>query len=73
MAGAYFYIEYTDGRVVQTEFAKPTQARQAYTAYAKRPEYEARVYGWDVKADPPTLSQQVRARRAAAGQDMCKA
>lgn len=63
--GAYFYIEYDDGRVTQIEFRKPTTARKAYELYCKEPEPTARGYGWEVKSSTPTLEQQIRARKAA--------
>ena len=65
MSGAYFYIEYTDGRVTQIEFRTPAQARKAYKLYCKEPEDSAKGYGWEIKTNPPTLSQQIRTRKAA--------
>ena len=63
--GAYFYIEYDDGRVTQIEFRTPTTARKAYELYCKEPEDNARGYGWEVKYSPPTLEQQIRAKKIA--------
>lgn len=63
--GAYFYIEYQDGRVTQIEFRTPATARKAYELYCKEPEDNARGYGWEVKSSPPTLEQQIRAKKIA--------
>lgn len=65
MPGAYFYVEYRDGRVNQIEFRTAKSAKKAYDLYCKEPEDAAKGYGWEVKCEPPTLSQQIRAKRAA--------
>ena len=64
MSGAYFFIEYRDGRVVEVEFTDPAKARKAYKNYAKRPEDTAKSWGWDTKYEVPTLTQQIRAKKA---------
>lgn len=66
MSGAYFYIEYTDGRVTQIEFRTPARAKKVYDLYCKEPEDTACGYGWEIKTDPPSLSQKIRTRRAQA-------
>lgn len=66
MSAAYFYIEYMDGRVTQVEFKTSASARKAYLLYEREPEDNARCWGWDVKSEPPTLSQQIRAKKALA-------
>ena len=66
MSGAYFYIEYQDGRVTQVEFKTSASARKAYALYEREPEDNARCWGWEVRRDPPTLSQQIRAKKALA-------
>ena len=64
MSGAYFYIEYSDGRCTQIEFKTQVRAKKAYDLYCKEPEDSAKCYGWEVKCDPPTLSQQIRTKKA---------
>lgn len=66
MTGAFFYIEYTDGKVTQIEFKTAKMAEKAYKLYAKEPEDNAKGYGWELKCEPLTLSQQIRARKVAA-------
>ena len=66
MSGAYFYIEYRDGRVTQVEFKTAASAKKAYQLYECEPEDNARGWGWEVKCEPPTLSQQIRAKKALA-------
>lgn len=66
MSGAYFYIEYRDGRVTQVEFKTSASARKAYALYDREPEDEACGWGWEVRCDPPTLSQQIRTKKAMA-------
>ena len=65
MSGAYFFIEYRNGTCTQIEFKTPALARKAYQLYDKEPESSAKGWGWEIKYDPPTLSQQLRARRTA--------
>lgn len=64
MTGAYFYIEYLDGRVTQVEFKSPKYAKKAYELYDCEPEDNARGWGWEVRCDPPTLNQQIHAKKA---------
>jgi hypothetical protein len=64
MAAAYFYIEYRNGTCTQVEFKTQTAAKKAYDQYGRAPEDAAKGWGWEIKVDPPTLSQQLRARRA---------
>lgn len=66
MSGAYFYIEYRDGRVTQVEFKTAASAKKAYQLYDRKPEDEARSWGWEVNCEPPTLSQKIRAKKALA-------
>ncbi len=61
---AYFYIEYKDGSVQQINFKTPKMARKAYELYGKEPEDTATGWGWEIACDPPTLSQQLRAKKA---------
>ena len=63
MTGAFFYVEYYDGTIKETEFKSQSGAKKAYKAYDKNPESNAKGYGWDTKYDKPTLSQQIRARK----------
>jgi hypothetical protein len=64
MSGAFFYVEYKNGSVIETEFKSPAMARKAYKVYSKTPEDNAKGWGWDTKYDVPTLSQQIRAKKA---------
>lgn len=64
MSGAFFYIEYTDGSVTETEFKTAQVARKAYKLYEKEPEDNAKGWGWDTKYEVPTLTQQIRAKKA---------
>lgn len=63
MSGAFFYIEYRDGSVTQIEFKTSKMAQKAYNMYATEPEDNAKGYGWEIKCEPLTLSQQIRARK----------
>lgn len=64
MSGGFFYIEYADGAVTQIEFKTSAAAREAFKLYSKEPEDTAKAYGWDTKYEKPTLTQQIRARKA---------
>ena len=64
MSGAFFFIEYNDGKVTEVEFKTPAMARKAYKLYDREPEDNAKAYGWDTKYEAPTLAQQIRARKA---------
>jgi len=64
MSGGFFYIEYADGKVTEIEFKNSAKAKKAYALYAKEPEANAVGYGWDTKYETPTLSQQIRAKKA---------
>ena len=64
MSGAFFFIEYNDGKVTEVEFKTPAMARKAYKLYDREPEDNAKAYGWDTKYEVPTLAQQIRARKA---------
>lgn len=64
MSGAYFYIEYRDGKVTQINFRTAKMAKRAYELYDKEPEDNAKGWGWEVKAEPPTLSQMIRTAAA---------
>ena len=66
MQAAYFYIEYRDGTCRQQEFKSMTAARRAYQQYERDPEDSARAWGWEIKPQEPTLSQQLRDRRSMA-------
>lgn len=63
MSGAFFFIEYVDGRVTQIEFKTPAMAKKAYSMYDDEPEVDAKAYGWDTKYETPTLAQQIRAKK----------
>ena len=63
MRGAFFYIEYNDGTVTQIEFKTLEMARKAYNLYAREPEDNSKAYGYEVKCEPLTLSQQIRAKK----------
>lgn len=64
MAKAYFFIEYKDGKLTQINFKTPGLARQAYNFYCKHPEDNAKGWGWETLYEPPTLTQQIHAKRA---------
>lgn len=64
MSGAFFYIEYRNGSVTQIEFKTAQMARKAYKLYEKEPEDNAKGWGWDTKYEVPTLTQQIRAKKA---------
>ena len=64
MSGGFFFIEYTDGSVTQLEFKTAQMARKAYKLYEKEPEDNAKGWGWDTKYEVPTLTQQIRAKKA---------
>lgn len=57
MSGAFFFIEYTDGRVVQIEFKTKKMAKKAYKMYDGEPEDGAKRWGWNIKYEDPTLAQ----------------
>ena len=63
MSGAFFYIEYDNGSVTQIEFKTLEMARKAYKLYCKEPEDNAKGYGYEVKCEPLTLSQRIRAKK----------
>lgn len=63
MSGAFFYIEYVDGRVTQIEFKTIAMAKKAYSMYDDEPENDAKTWGWEIKNEPLTLSQQIRAKK----------
>lgn len=64
MSGGFFFIEYTDGSVTQIEFKTAQLASKAYKLYEKEPEDNAKSWGWDTKYEVPTLTQQIRAKKA---------
>jgi len=64
MSGAFFYIEYKNGSVTQIEFKTQAMAKKAYALYDREPEDNAKGWGWDTKYEAPTLTQQIRARKA---------
>jgi hypothetical protein len=64
MSGAFFYIEYNDGKVTEIEFKTQAMARKAYKMYEREPEDNAKSWGWDTKYEAPTLAQLIRARKA---------
>ncbi len=64
MSGAFFFIEYMDGKATEVEFKTPAMARKAYKMYDREPEDNAKSWGWDTKYEAPTLAQQIRARKA---------
>jgi len=64
MTGAFFFIEYTDGKVTEIEFKTAAQAKKAYRLYDRDPEDNAQSYGWDTKYEVPTLAQQIRMKKA---------
>jgi hypothetical protein len=63
MSGAFFFIEYIDGRVTQIEFKTIAMAKKAYSMYDDEPENDAKSWGWDTKYEAPTLAQQIRAKK----------
>jgi hypothetical protein len=63
MSGAYFFIEYENGKCTQVEFKTSAMARKAYKLYDRKPEDNAKAYGWDTKYEAPTLAQQIRAKK----------
>lgn len=63
MSGAFFYIEYMDGKVTEVEFKTPAMAKKAYMMYDREPEDNAKGWGWDTKYEAPTLAQQIRAKK----------
>lgn len=64
MSGAFFYIEYYDGKITEIEFNTSAKAKKAYMLYDRAPEDSAKSYGWDTKYEIPTLTQQIRAKKA---------
>lgn len=64
MSGAYFFIEYRDGRVTEIEFKTQKMAKKAYELYDKEPEDCAKGWGWDTKYEIPSLAQQIRRNKA---------
>ena len=63
MSGAFFYIEYNDGRITEIEFKTSKMAKQAYMLYDREPENNAKCWGWDTKYEAPTLAQKIRANK----------
>ena len=63
MSGAFFYIEYMDGKVTEVEFKTSAMAKKAYMMYDREPEDNAKSWGWDTKYEAPTLAQQIRAKK----------
>jgi len=63
MSGAFFYIEYRDGKIIEIEFRTAKTAKKAYELYVKEPEDTAMSWGWDIKYETPTLSQQIRRKK----------
>lgn len=61
--GAFFYIEYKDGRVTEIKFRTPASARKAYNLYEKEPEDDAKGWGWDTEYENPSLAQQIRQKK----------
>lgn len=64
MSGGFFFIEYDNGTCTQIEFKTAKMAKRAYALYDKEPEDNAKSYGWDTKYEVPTLTQQIRAKKA---------
>lgn len=64
MSGAFFYIEYNDGKITEIEFKTSAMARKAFKMYEREPESNAKSWGWDTKYEAPTLAQQIRAKKA---------
>lgn len=63
MSGAFFYVEYNDGRITEIEFKTAKMAKEAYALYDRAPEDSAKSYGWDTKYETPTLAQQIRTKK----------
>jgi hypothetical protein len=63
MSGAFFFIEYVDGKITEIEFKTQAMARKAYKMYEREPEDNAKSWGWDTKYEAPTLAQQIRAKK----------
>ena len=64
MTGGFFFIEYVDGRITEIEFKDANKAKKAYMLYDREPENNAKSWGWEIKCEPPTLSQQIRTKKA---------
>lgn len=64
MSGAYFYIEYRNGKITEIEFKTQKMAKKAYDLYDKEPEDSAKGWGWDTKYETPSLAQQIRSKKA---------
>lgn len=69
MSGAFFYIEYRSGKITEIKFKTAKMAKKAYELYDKEPEDNAKGWGWEIKCEPLTLSQQIRARKI---NEICK-
>jgi len=65
MKNAIFYIEYEDGRYVETEFDTLKKAERAYNKYYKNPEPTAKAYGWEARTLTGGISQLIRKKKAA--------
>jgi len=63
MSGAFFFIEYVDGKITEIEFKTQAMARKAFKLYEREPELNAKSWGWDTKYEAPTLAQQIRAKK----------
>ena len=63
MSGAFFYIEYSNGKITEIEFRTAKMAKKAYELYVEEPEDTAMSWGWDTKYETPTLSQQIRKKK----------
>ena len=66
MKNALFYIQYENGRYVETEFETLKKAERAYNKYHKNPELDAKAYGWEGRTITGGISQMIRAKKKAA-------
>lgn len=65
MKNALFYIQYEDGRYVETEYDTLKKAESAFNKYAKNPELDAKGWGWEARTLTGGISQLIRKKKAA--------
>ena len=57
MPGAYFYVEYRNGKITEIKFKTAKMAQRAYELYDKEPETNAKGWGWDTEYETRWLSR----------------
>lgn len=57
-----FFIEYMDGRRTETSFSSAKLAKKAYQLYEKKPEANAKGWGWE-EDNPSLLSRHLSKKR----------